>query len=156
MTVSEQDSDEETDNEMEGCQDFDVSVREVDEKEARLIDLFIDKGCNCSLGPNRKPCSQVLSRDNIVSTRNSCIEMSSNELDMLILANLDAHRHQKKTVPASNCKSSHTDNISKRGIVDYYSSGNRVCKDTFLFIHAIGPKRYKNLVAHFDKNGLVS
>ena len=75
MTVSGQDSDEEIDSEMEGCKNFDVSVYEVDEKEDRIIDLFIENGCNCSLGPNRKPCSQVLNRDNIINTRNNCIEI---------------------------------------------------------------------------------
>lgn len=69
--------------------------------------------------------------------------MSSIELDMLVLANLDAHRHK-------------SDKSSKRTPVDYYYGGKRVCKETFLFVHQMGPKRYKNLVAHFDKDGLVS
>lgn len=72
--------------------------------------------------------------------------MSTIELDMLVLANLDAHRHKNET--------SMPDSI-KRTPVNYYFCGNRVCKETFLFAHGIGPKRYKNLVAHFDKNGLI-
>ena len=150
-TISDQDSeDEEVDSEMEICEDFNVSLRKEDKKEARLIDLFIANGCKCSLGPEKRPCSQVLSREDIVSTRNNCIEMSTVELDVLVLANLDAHRHWNKTAHSD------TGSSTNRIPVDYYFGGNRVCKNTFLFVHNIGPKRYKNLVAHFDKNGLVS
>ena len=153
IETSDNDSeDEQTESDAEAtaerCQDFDVSLREDDEKEARLIDLFIAEGCKCSLGPKKQHCSQALNRETIMCTRNNCLEMSTIELDMLVLANLDAHRHK-------NVHTSKSDN-TKRTPVDYYFGGNRVCKETFLFVHEIGPKRYKNLVAHFDKNGLIS
>ena len=134
---------------MEKCQELDVSLREEDEKEARLIEVFIAEGCKCSLGPKKRPCCQTINQETIVSTRNNCFEMSTIELDMLVLANLDAHRHK-------NVRTLKSDNAVKRTPVDCYFGGNRVCKDTFLFVHGIGPKRYKNLVAHNDKNGLIS
>lgn len=151
IETSDSDSeDEQTDSDAEvsteRSQGFDVSLREEDAKEARLMDLFITEGCKCTLGPKKQPCCQTLNRETIVCTRNNCLEMSTVELDMLVLANLGAHRHEN---------ASKSDNI-KRTPVDYYFGGNRVCKDTFLFVHGIGPKRYKNLVAHFDKNGLIS
>ena len=81
--------------------------------------------------------------------------MSNIELDMLFLVNLDAHRHSNKANLLTSGPSG-IDTINKRTPVDYYFGGNRVCKDTFLFVHRIGAKKYKNLVSHFDKSGLIS
>jgi len=69
-----------------------LSVREEDEAEEKLIDDFVAKGCGCSLGPGRSTCSKSFSHEDISSTRMNCKEMSTTELDMLVLANLDAHR----------------------------------------------------------------
>lgn len=59
---------------------------------------------------------------------------------MLVLANLEAHRHSGE---------------GSRGSIDYSFRGTRVCKATFLFVHAVGPKRYK-CVGHFVEHGVVS
>ncbi len=68
-----------------------LSVREVDEAESTLVDGFMVKGCGCTLGPSKSPCSKPFSREEISSTRINCQEMSTTELDMLVVANLDAH-----------------------------------------------------------------
>ena len=91
----------------------------------------------------------VVRQETIVLTRNNCFEMLTIELDMLVLANLDAHCHK-------NVHTSKSDNAVKRTPVDDYFGGNQVCKDMFLFLHGIGPQQCNNLVAHFDKNGLIS
>ena len=76
------------------------------QKEARLIESFIAEGCKCSLGPKKRPCCQTICREAIASTRNNCFEMLIIELDMLVLANLDAHRHK-------NVQSSTSHNVKK-------------------------------------------
>ena len=81
--------------------------------------------------------------------RINCLEMTSGELDMLILAHLDAHRRCHRGDVQSGTET------EKQQRIEYYCEGKRVCKSTYLFIHAIGPKRYKNLVKHFEQNGLV-
>ncbi len=45
--------------------------------------------------------------------------------------------------------------MKRRVSIDYHFRGRRVCKATFTFVHAIGPKRFKNMVAHFHEHGLV-
>ena len=119
-----------------------VSVRKEDETEERSVDDFIAKGCGCLLGPKGSPCLQFFSRAELSTTRMNYHEMSATELDMLVLANLDAHRH--------NDGGEHA-----RVSIDYYFGGKRTCKATFLFAHGIGSKKYKNLIAHFENNGLV-
>jgi hypothetical protein len=73
--------------------------------------------------------------------------MTGDELDMVVLAHLDAHRHA--STDGAQDQGSH------RVVIDYYFQGKRVCKDTYRFVHAIGPKKFKNLVDHFNNHGLV-
>ena len=77
---------------------------------------------------------------------------------MLVLANLDAH-HCSGDI-SRTCKSvgqplGEKAGIKRRVYVDYYFHGKRVCKSTYTSAHAVGLKRFKNSMSHFDKNGLV-
>ena len=77
---------------------------------------------------------------------------------MLVLANLDAH-HCSGDI-SRTCKSvgqpvGEKAGIKRRVNVDYYFHGKRVCKSTYTSAHAVGLKRFKNSMSHFDKNGLV-
>ena len=87
-----------------------------------------------TLGPKKLPCYKELSRD--------CIEMSTAEFDLLVLANLDAHRRSSDVPedPAVN---------STRTAIDYYLSEKQICKKMFLFTHGVGAKQYKNLITHY-------
>lgn len=142
-----------------------LSVQEVDGAENTLIDGFMVKGCGCSLGPGKSPCSKLLSREEISSTRMNCQEMSSTELDILVLANLDAHSHTGPGYSGASVSPGQRfpihmslgngANVKRQVSIDYYFRGRHVCKATFTYVHAIGPKRFKNLVAHFQEHGLV-
>ena len=121
-----------------------------------MINDFLSEGCSCSLGSGGSNCSNSFSREDI--SRMNCKEMSNTELDMLVLANLDAHRCSVNDSGASkNAGQSLGEKAGtkRRANIDYYFHGKRVCKHTYTFVHAVGPKRFKNLVAHFDRHGLV-
>ena len=138
-----------------------LSVREEDEAEEKLIDDFVAKGCGCSLGPGRSTCSKSFSHEDISTTRMNCKEMSATELDKLVLANLDAHRRCGEIHGASKdggqlaVPMGSEGSMRHRVSIDYYFRGKRVCKSMFIFVHGLGPKRFKNLVAHFEEHGLV-
>ena len=94
----------------------------------------------------------------------NCQELSSTEFDILVLANLEAHSHSGGTGEASGSAGQiiptpvslgNRGNVKRRVSIIYYFRGERVCKATFTFVHAIGPKRYKNLVSHFQQHGLT-
>ena len=121
-----------------------VSSRGDDEREEKFIDDFLARECGCILGPKKSPCSKLFSRSELSATRMNCLELSNSELDMLVLANLDAHRH-----------SGDGNTGNSRASINYYFRGTRVCKATFMFVHAVGPKRYKNIVTHFAEHGVV-
>ena len=124
-------------------------MRKVDEAEERLVDDFIAKGCGCSLGPGI-PCSKLFHRDVFLATRMSCLKMSTTELD---IGHLDAHRSCGNG--STSIKSAGQQSAKSRVNILYYFRGYQVCKKTYTFLHAVGPKRFKNLVAHFEQNGLV-
>lgn len=73
------------------------------------------------------------------------------ELDMLVLANLDVHHCNE----SSMCTSTQNDEHKARVPTDYYFLGKHVCKGIFVFVHNIGPNKFKNFVVHFEKHGLV-
>lgn len=126
------------------------SIRPEDEAEMTLVNNFIAAGCNCSLGPKKSPCSLLFSKETISAIRMNCLEMTSEELDMVILSHLSAHRQcHRGDVQGEN-------ETEKQQRIAYYCEGKRVCKTTYLFIHAVGPKQYKNLVKHFKMHGLVA
>jgi hypothetical protein len=117
----------------------------IDNMEDAAVDDFIKTTCQCNFGPRKTPCSLQFSRELIVSTRLNCIEMTKAELDLVILANLDANRRI----------SLEQDTCSSRIHIEYSFRGIKVCKKSFLFIHAIGTKVFKNVVTHFNENGLT-
>ena len=129
---------------MSDSSDEEEAVSAHDDKEEKSVDDFLAGGCGSLLGPKKSPCSKLFSRSEISATRMNCLELSNTELDMMVLANLDAHRH-----------SGDGNTGNSRASIDYYFHGRRVCKVMYLFLHAIGPKKYKNLVTHFGEHGLV-
>ena len=56
--------------------------------EESMITSFLEKTCGCQLSPVNIPCSSKFSKESIQSSRDSCAELSHNELDILIMAQL--------------------------------------------------------------------
>ena len=106
-----------------------------------LIDKFLSASCQCSLGPNERPCSSLFTEATVFELRSQCLELTSDELDMLILGRLDGHTKQRVGM--------------KRFRSYYFVRGHQVCRKTFLFLHCISKKRLLNLKSHLRRNGLV-
>lgn len=51
---------------------------------------FLQDGCGCTLGPKDGPCSQQFSEDIAMFNLNNCLELSTAELDLVILASIQA------------------------------------------------------------------
>ena len=56
---------------------------------------------------------KLFSRSELSETRMNCLDLSRVELDILVLANLDAHHHSVSSNASSNA-------TSPRGCIDYY------------------------------------
>ena len=58
---------------------------ESDLSEKAKITAFATNTCSCKFGKGEKPCSASLSLDEFVESRNNCHELTSTELDLVIL-----------------------------------------------------------------------
>jgi len=70
-------------DDLEDTQDFDFL--EIHASEKTRVEKFYEETCRCKLAANEKPCSTMLKIDDFVDCRNNCSELSSTELDLVIL-----------------------------------------------------------------------
>ena len=97
-------------------------VGDEDKAEDGRIDEFIAKTCGCHFGSRGTACSLLFSRELIASTRMNCREMTKQELDLVVLASLDANRRcdDNQGVPRSH--------------INYWFRGHKVCKSSYLSV----------------------
>ena len=51
---------------------------------------FLKDRCKCSRGPKDGPCSSQFTEKEVLANLNNCLELTAKELDLVILANLQA------------------------------------------------------------------
>ena len=112
----------------------DYERRDLDIQEEADVKSF---DCKCHLGANSISCSSLLNYEDVVDYRANCLELTKAELDMVVLAQINSH-----SSPPSHTK--------------FFFKGNRLCMKTFLFLHAISDKRYRNLYKHWEESGITS
>lgn len=105
------------------------------------VKSFLERGCNCGYGKNKSSCTKSLSLEVLVEHQMQCIELSSTELDLVVLGTLNS---------LMNLSSG-----KKRHRMSYFFRGVQVCKKTFLFVYGIGKYRLENLKAHLKRHGVV-
>ena len=123
----------------------------VDEEEQATVEGFMVKTCGCKLGPSKTPCSRQFSLDVVKNFRSDCLQLSRDQLDLAVTAQLSSCRTHKDTIPPSYRGS--IDNF--RPHTSFSFRGIRICSDMFLLLHAMSDKRFKNICKHFDSEGLV-
>ena len=119
-----------------------------DRTEQVKVDDFLSESCGCKLGPHHIACSSVVSKVAIVQTRNICLQMTRVELDLVIMAQINALRTQASDQPPSQ-----HGHGGFRPHMQFYFHGMQVYKKVFLFLYAISTKRFKNLCASVSKLG---
>ena len=55
------------------------------------VKLFLERGCGCQYGKNHSSCTISFSLEELVEHRMQCIELSSAELDLVVLGALQSH-----------------------------------------------------------------
>ena len=91
----EADSDAEAETDGENSDNDARDVVEADGEEK--LDEFLEKTCECKFGPKSTACSTLFDREAIAVTGMNCREMRKSHLDLVVLANLEAHQHAHAT-----------------------------------------------------------
>ena len=89
-----------------------------------------------------KNCIQQFSREHAMPSRANAAQLTRNELDMVLLGQLMAF---------TPCSEQH----QERNRAVFYHEGNKICKNTFWFLHNIGNFHLKALKEHLYSKGLV-
>ena len=86
----------------------------------------------------------------ISECRNNCSELSSAELDLVILGIIHSSLNCSETSISGRVEKTRQ---STRMSFSYH--GKRICKKTFLFLHCLQYFRFHSLIKHYKKNGLT-
>lgn len=94
------------------------------------VKLFLEGGCDCRYGKNQSSCTKSLCLEELVEHRMQCIELTSAELDLVVLGVLQSHMNLSSG--------------KKRHWMSYFFRGVQVCKKTFLLVYCIGKSQLEN------------
>lgn len=91
------------------------------------VKQFLEAGCRCSRGIKGSHCSPQFSEAAVLENLNNCMELSHEELDLVILANIQAStfieisREKQKWSPRCS----------------FTFQGRTICKEMFLILYGI-------------------
>ena len=66
------------------------NYEERDDNLPEKLTRFLNDGCGCTLGPKKGSCSGQFLQETILFNLNNCLELSSLELDLVILMSIHA------------------------------------------------------------------
>ncbi|XP_060807122.1 uncharacterized protein LOC106142669 [Amyelois transitella] len=113
--------------------------------------IFFENGC-C-----QKQCFKLFAKEEILKSRFDCISLNSNcdfhsnHQDILLTGALNCLVDNN---PDTSKESKHKIKNRERAAVKYMFRGKIVCKSFFVFVHGVGPKKFKNIVKHVNEHGV--
>ena len=119
------------------------------ERETQMMENgkeFLKGGCKCSRGPKDSPCSSQFTEEEIVANLSNCHELSSRELDLVILANIQA----------VTCVEVVGQKRNRSPRCNFLFQSKPICHEMFLFMYGISDSRLRRLREHYENTGLSS
>ena len=108
------------------------------------VKKFLQDGCGCSQGTKGGQCSQQFLEEAVLSNLNNCLELSHGELDLVILANIQAFTRidviGEKRKRSPRCS--------------FLYQSRPICKEMFLNLYGISYSRFRRLKEHFEEHGI--
>lgn len=108
------------------------------------VKQFLQAGCGCSRGIKGGHCSQQFSEAAVLVNLNNCMELSHGELDLVILANIQAFT----SIEVSGGKRKRSPRCS------FTFQARAICKEMFLKLYGISYSRFRRLKDHYEENGI--
>ena len=124
-------------------EEFNKDVLENDEIIANAKRLLRD-GCSCSHGMKGALCCQQFLEKLLLSNQNNCLELTRAELDLMILANIQAVA--KIDFMGEKRK--------ERLRCSFLFQNIPICKDMFLHLYGLSYSRFHTLKEHCEQNRL--
>ena len=112
------------------------NTEELGDRESALVAQFIARGCGCA-----KSCLSQFTTEQIIDSRADCMELTREELDLVILGELHASINTSET---RGPDSKHKLAQRQRSSVAHTHRGKPVCAIVFRFLHAVG-KTYTHI-----------
>ena len=130
-----------------------VDYRMVDIEEERKVKQYAQNRCTCHQGGSGL-CCRMFSESHYQEYRSYCFEMSKGELDMLIMGQISCLTN---TSDLTRHSTDHHHKFEEQQHVfsQMRHKGLPVGLNTFIFLHTIGIKWYKNLTKHVKEFGVV-
>ena len=108
------------------------------------VQKFLQVGCGCRQGLKGGQCSDYFTVETVIGNLYDCLELSHAELDLVILANLQAFTAAEVTG-------------EKRKRTPAYSflyQSHPICKEMFLHMYGISKSRFQRLLEHYQNHGI--
>ena len=112
-----------------------------DETKAK-VEKFLQDGCGCSHGKKGSQCCQQFSKEAVLSNLNNCLELSHGELDLVVLANIQACTKIKITGEKRKRSSRYS----------FLYINRPICKD--MFIHTLW-RQLLTVLQHHEEHGVA-
>ena len=112
------------------------------EEVVEKLKKFLRDGCGCTLGPKNGPCSLQFTEETVLFNLNNCLELSSAELDLVILTSIQAFTRAESI----GCKRSPR--------CSFYYQSKPICKEMFLCFYGVSYSRFRRLKDHYEKHGI--
>lgn len=106
---------------------------------------FMRETCSCALGLNGGPCSDQSTEETVLYNLNNCLKLSSAELDLVILANIQLFTKREMV----------GDKRSRSPLCSFIYQASPICK-MFLHLYGIGYSTFRRLKEHYQEHGISS
>ena len=114
------------------------------EENIEKVKKLMHDGCGCAFGAKGGPCSGQFSEADVLFNLNNCSELSNDELDLVILASIQAFTHRE----TSGTKRSRNPRCS------FYFQSLPICKEMFLLFYGLSDSRFRRLKEHYQNHGV--
>ena len=121
-----------------------IEQNENKEEVINRVKRFLQEGCGCERGPNGGPYSGYFSEETVMSNLNNCLELSSAELDLVILANIQAFTRINHI----------GDKRNRSPRCNFLFQSLSICKDMFLNLYGLSYSRFRRLKEHYENYGI--
>ncbi|XP_068684231.1 uncharacterized protein [Montipora foliosa] len=114
------------------------------EKAFEKVKKFLRDGCGCALGAKGGPCSGQFTETVVLFNLNNCLELSNDDLDLVVLTSIQAFTHHEST----GIKRSRSPRCT------FYFQPVPICKEIFLHLYGLSDLRFRWRKEHCQTYGI--